>query len=326
MHIYTDEEEEFIINNYSKMTRKQLAEHFGITEKAITHKINHLGLRKIKPRTPNVWTEDEIEFLKKNVNIFSRAEFAKRLNKTENNVRTKIIELKLIPKGKKKTFVNQKGFVPKLKWTNEDEQWLKDNYNKMSIQDIAKHYGCSKETVKRRAKRLNIHRQKRILQTSFNYFEQEILKFYYNQIPKRELLKLLPNKSWEQINRQVLKMGLKEQKHSEPEYIVETFLKKYNYNFDFQVKIENEEKYYLIDFVVENKIAIEVQGDYWHGNPAIYTENTLNELQRKMMQRDLEKKDLMEQKYNYKVVYLWENDLIYNRDKCEQLIKALLTR
>lgn len=326
MYIYTDEDEDFIIKNYSKMTRKQLANHFNVSLKAITHKINHLGLRKIKPRTPNVWNDEEIQFLKDNVNILSRSELAKRLGKTTNNVRNKIIDLKLIPKGQKKGYVNQKGFCPKLKWTKEDIDWFVENYNKIQQKEIAKHFNCSVVTIRRRAKMLGLVKERVITENSFNYYELEILKFYYNQIPKRELLKLLPNKTWQQIHRRALKMNLAEKKHSAPEEIVETFLKKYNYNFVFQKKISNDEKYYLIDFVVENKIAIEVQGDYWHGNPAIYNEKNLNELQRNMRQRDIEKKELMETKYNYKVVYLWENDLIYNRNVCEQTIKEMLQR
>ncbi len=68
------------------------------------------------------------------------------------------------------------------------------------------------------------------------------------------------------------------------------------------------------DFALPGKVLIEVQGDYWHANPAIYKAddffaNAGNGMTAaEIWKRDAEKKQHAESK-GFKVVYLWESDL-----------------
>lgn len=78
----------------------------------------------------------------------------------------------------------------------------------------------------------------------------------------------------------------------------------------------------MCDFKINN-IIIEVQGDYWHGNPKLYDENSLNELQKNMIQRDICKKNELKN-IGYETVYIWEYDLIHDYEKCKLKLSSLL--
>lgn len=60
----------------------------------------------------------------------------------------------------------------------------------------------------------------------------------------------------------------------------------------------------------KNRILLEVQGDYWHANPNIYTEN-INSMQIKNVERDALKKEFAA-KHNFKLFYIWEQDVMMN--------------
>lgn len=69
------------------------------------------------------------------------------------------------------------------------------------------------------------------------------------------------------------------------------------------------------DFFLNNtKILIEVQGDFWHGNPEIYKENDiLKHPMKGILAKEQWKKDddkrINAEKYGYKVIYIWEAEM-----------------
>ncbi len=103
-----------------------------------------------------------------------------------------------------------------------------------------------------------------------------------------------------------------------PERIVSKILSDLNIIFETQKRID----YYLCDCVIGKKI-IEIQGDYWHGNPIRYNESNINETQKKNIHRDKTKKSFLINK-GYKILYLWEYDLIKNYSMCEKLVNEFL--
>jgi G:T-mismatch repair DNA endonuclease (very short patch repair protein) len=84
---------------------------------------------------------------------------------------------------------------------------------------------------------------------------------------------------------------------------------------------------YNWDLIFKNKIIIEVQGDFWHGNPQSYKETDvlLNGLLVKdVWEKDNRKKKLIESK-GYSVHYLWENDINKMTDEeIYNLLKKIL--
>jgi len=113
---------------------------------------------------------------------------------------------------------------------------------------------------------------------------------------------------------------IKRDKYSEidtlPEKIAEKLLIKLCLTYQKKINIG----YYNCDFVVNDTI-LEVQGDYWHGNPEFY--NSFDSIQEKNINRDRRKLNYLQSK-GFKIIYLWENDLKKNLDYCEKtLIKEL---
>ena len=80
---------------------------------------------------------------------------------------------------------------------------------------------------------------------------------------------------------------------------------------------------YNFDFVFKNKVILEVQGDYWHGNPIKYKANDIlcgNLKAKDVWDKDLRKRKFVENK-GFKIFYLWETDI--NKMTDEEIINFL---
>ena len=103
-------------------------------------------------------------------------------------------------------------------------------------------------------------------------------------------------------------------------------LSKLNIAYETQFFLQHKS----FDFKLKNtKILIEVNGDYWHGNPSFYNEDdVLNYPGGKVVVRDLWEKDKIKkeraEKYNYKLVYIWENEIVKKSD--DEICNLLLER
>lgn len=105
---------------------------------------------------------------------------------------------------------------------------------------------------------------------------------------------------------------------TKPERIIETLLNELNITYNKEVTFKNGR--FRVDFVISNKIIIEVQGDYWHSNPRIYKYETFTDDQWKNFYNDWFKKDWFTLK-GFNIIYIWEYDIYNNFD---QVIKQLL--
>lgn len=89
------------------------------------------------------------------------------------------------------------------------------------------------------------------------------------------------------------------------ETIVRNELFKRNINMEYCVILG----FHQFDFGnKENKILLEVQGDYWHGNPTLYQQKNLNSTQINKQNKDKIKAEFA-QKHGFKLFYIWENDI-----------------
>jgi len=106
-------------------------------------------------------------------------------------------------------------------------------------------------------------------------------------------------------------------KDTKPELKMKEILNNLNIPFEHQFRLEN----YLFDFKIKGKnILIEVDGDYWHGNPKIYKD--LNEMQKKMQKRGLEKGKLAKTN-NFILLRFWEGDILKNENKVIEKMKSV---
>ena len=79
---------------------------------------------------------------------------------------------------------------------------------------------------------------------------------------------------------------------------------------------------YVLDFVdLENKIAINVNGDYWHANPLLYSEDKLGKMQKINVRQDKNKKIFLE-KNGWKVIDIWESEIYWNKELVKDKIRA----
>lgn len=79
---------------------------------------------------------------------------------------------------------------------------------------------------------------------------------------------------------------------------------------------------YVLDFVdVENKVAINVNGDYWHANPVLYNHNKLGKLQKHNVRTDKNKRVFLE-KHGWTVLDIWESKIRWNVDLVLDKLRA----
>jgi G:T-mismatch repair DNA endonuclease (very short patch repair protein) len=265
----------------------------------------------VKQKTPNIWTEEQLKLLRENYQILSRKKLAELINQTENNIRTTLIELGLVNSENRKSYKNVDITDD---WTIEEEKYLKINYDKLSTTHLINILNKSRSTISRKMKKLHLRRPKKIKQSTFTVYEIQILIDNFNDKTLEELEQLIPNKNTKQILRKASELKLKSSKQTIPEKIVEGILIKLGLDYKSQNPVIGTK--FINDFEVGN-IVIEVQGDYWHGNPKFYQE--FNEVQQKMINRDKRKKKVLE-KMGYKVLYLWEYDIKKNIEECERQI------
>jgi len=95
---------------------------------------------------------------------------------------------------------------------------------------------------------------------------------------------------------------------------------------ELQLSYEEEQsiEYWLFDFLLmEYKIYIEVDGDYWHSNPKFYPNGPKTKGQKVNFYRDKRKN-----KYclinNIHIVRFWEYDVLKNRNIVKQKIKEII--
>lgn len=97
-------------------------------------------------------------------------------------------------------------------------------------------------------------------------------------------------------------------KKNKIEKMVENELLKRNMIFEYSIIMD----YKQYDFGhKDKKILLEVQGDYWHGNPNLYKKENLNDVQIKNINKDIEKNSFAK-KHNFYLYYIWEQDILNN--------------
>lgn len=131
---YSEYERNFVIDNYNKMTKKEIANHIGRSESSVKTFGQRNGLCGKSSRK---WTDDEIEFLKNNYMNMTQQEMASELGRGYSAIKTKCSLLGLIKLD--------------LSWSNSHSEFLKQNYKNMTASEIAKKLNCKVSTVRNKA-------------------------------------------------------------------------------------------------------------------------------------------------------------------------------
>lgn len=108
-------------------------------------------------------------------------------------------------------------------------------------------------------------------------------------------------------------------KKSTPEKIIEDVLRKHNITYHYSFFLGGRQ----FDFCLpNNRILIECDGDYWHGNT--FTQKNLTESQI-MKQKDDRIKDSIAKKNNNTIVRFWEYDIHNHLNEIETSILNIIT-
>lgn len=101
-----------------------------------------------------------------------------------------------------------------------------------------------------------------------------------------------------------------ENKETLIEMTIRNILESKKINFIPYYKVyTTDNKYKEYDFYLpEKNVLIEADGDYWHGNPTMFSENSLNEAQIKNRNNDTQKNVLAKTK-NIRLLRYWENEI-----------------
>ena len=106
-------------------------------------------------------------------------------------------------------------------------------------------------------------------------------------------------------------------KNTKPELKMKEILNDLNIPFEHQFRLKN----HIFDFHIPNtNILIEVDGDYWHGNPKMFRK--LSKRQLKQKQRDIKNNQLAKEN-NYILLRFWENDILKNNKIIEDKLRGI---
>ena len=100
------------------------------------------------------------------------------------------------------------------------------------------------------------------------------------------------------------------------------FLKKLNVEYQYQFEAKDIGRFY--DFYLpKHNLLIEIDGDYWHGNPKIYKEDELKGHQKRAQRID-EHKTKWALLHGIPIIHIWENDIRKNPKTVMETLKNRL--
>ena len=119
----------------------------------------------------------------------------------------------------------------------------------------------------------------------------------------------------------MLSMGLMSHRDTKPQIIVNDILNHMGVDYINEYPLGN---YAIDNYLTEHSLYIEVMGDYWHCSPMRYS-NPINNVQSSIILRDVGKRQYIENNGGY-LLYLWEKDIIEERELCEMLISLFIEK
>lgn len=208
---YTEDEIQYIKNNFVRMTIKQIANNLNKKESSVYNVVRKLGLIK---QEHNKWTDEEIEFLKDNYIRMTSEEISNYINHSVDAINTMRDKLNLVR--------NQS-------WSNEEIQFLKDNFELTLFSELSKILGRTENAIRAKCFELNLFKNNQWTDDEINF-----VKDYYMEMKTSDISKIL-NRTNSAIELKASRLGLK----------------KYPYicNYHYFDDINTEEKAYWLGFL-----------------------------------------------------------------------------
>ena len=208
---WTEEETNFLKENYSTADSKTIASVLGKSRDCIYVKASALGLKrpnaeeqrkkaerikrcKANSNAPR-WTAEEIQFLKDNEGKMTLKEIAEKLGKSYSAASCKRMSLKRVKTLRVVPTVNVDEAAPVENhfkaWSKEDEKYLKDNYGSIPVSVMAKKLGRTEDAVKGRAYVFGLVDEKTTTRAKWTKEEIVFLKKNVNKKTNEEMAQYL---------------------------------------------------------------------------------------------------------------------------------------
>jgi very-short-patch-repair endonuclease/biotin operon repressor len=296
---------DFLKNNYDKHSVKELSEILKLDTVKIRNKLFKLNLI---PKKENEITDDELNYIKNNYYKMSIKEMSKVLGYSETKISNHLKELNLKIPNRIKHF-----------WTKEELIYINENINILTIEEISDNLNIPKETILKKVKDgkyLNYdYPNNKLKKEEIDFILDNYLIYTDNDIAKMfNVSERIISDTRKYYG--IQKTGSEINGPTKPEKIIMEILEELSIKFLYNKQLEE----YRPDFYIEkNKLIIEVQGDYFHCNPYIYTEGPKDEIQLRHIIRDYYKKCYYLSR-GYEILYLWENDIINDLENVKSKI------
>ena len=255
---------------------------------------------------------EDLEYIQNNTHK-SASELSRVLNKPRPKIAKKLKEFLGTELGNNKTTLSQ-----------EEQQFILENYKTMTTSEMEEQLGCvdikAKVTRFLRSKGIKRHTGIKAFNGNEEYAKSYI-KEYHESKSIQELADDL-NTTYKVISHWKNKLGLEPYAcvKTSIEYFVENLLKLNNIQYISQYKILK----YRYDYFLPNfNLVIEVHGDYWHANPVVYGNKKLNNIQKSCVENDAVKSELLLDK-NISLLIFWEYDIKNNPKTLVQILKDKL--
>ena len=208
---YTEEEIQYIENNFANMTIKQIANKLNKKDSSVYNVVRKLGLVK---QEHNKWTDEEINFLKSNYINMTSEEISRYIKHSVDAINTMRDRLNLV------RYKN---------WSSEEIQFLKNNFESTLFSELSKTLCRTESAIRAKCFELNLFKTSPWTDDEINF-----VKDYYMEMKTSDISKLL-NRTNSAIELKASRLGLK----------------KYPYMCDYHYfdEIDTEEKAYWLGFL-----------------------------------------------------------------------------
>ena len=209
---FTNEEVEYIKQNYANSTLNNIAEHLNKSPSSVYNVVYRLGIIK---QPHNKWTEEEIDFLKNNYINMTSEEISKYINHSIDAINAMRDRL---------------GLVRNPNLTSDEVDFLICNFDKMSHDEIGRIISKTQGAVTAKCFDLGLYKKEK----PWELWELDFVRDNYMEMSKKEISEVL-NRSLDAIQVKASRMGLKKS----------PYFCDYHY-FD---EIDTEEKAYWLGFL-----------------------------------------------------------------------------
>lgn len=209
---YTQEEFEYIKENYDNMTAQELSIKLNKPIGSINNATRKMGLIK---QVHKSWTSEEIEYLRNNYIKKTSEEIGKILNRSVQSVNAERDKL---------------GLIRNEQWNSNDIDYLINHFESMTHAEMGKNLNRTEQAVRSKCFDLNLFKK----ELPWTDDETNFVKDYYMEMKTSEISKIL-NRTTSAIELKASRMGLK----------------KYPYTCDYHYfeEIDTEEKAYWLGFL-----------------------------------------------------------------------------